>query len=47
MFYISAQPSADATDYSFVIILTTIFVVIPFVFMVKIWFIMNEYTILL
>jgi len=35
MFYISAQPSVAETDHSAVIILTTIFFVIPFVFMVK------------
>jgi len=35
MFYISAQPSVVATNQSAVITLTTVFYVIPFVFMVK------------
>jgi len=42
IFYISAQPSVAETDHSAVMILTTIVFVIPFVFMVKIYFIMNQ-----
>jgi len=42
MFYTSAQSSASATDHSTVIALTTTFFAIPFVFMVKNYFSVNQ-----